>query len=89
MIAVVAIYAAFRIGSMNIVDLEQEAEIVYQRIEKALIQSYALEGSYPSEGEFEEKMGKYGVYLDVDKFIFSYHVFASNILPEFFVVPRI
>jgi len=89
MIVVIAIYTISRIESVGAVDAEREALRVHNLIEKALIQSYALYGAYPTESEFEEKMDKYGVFLNKDKFIFHYHAFASNIMPEFFVIPRV
>ena len=87
-IALMSIYMINRAGSMNAVDSELQAEKVYQLIEKALIQCYALEGRYPVDSEFEEKMNKYGVILNRDKYIFYYDAFSSNILPDFYVIVR-
>lgn len=71
---------------MSINDPHVQAEKVHELIERALIQSFALEGRYPPESEFEQKMKEYGVNLDRDRFIFHYHAFSSNILPEFRVI---
>lgn len=86
LIAMLSMYMLNRVGGMSINDSNLQAEKVHGLVEKALMQSFALEGAYPSEGAFEQTMNKYGVFFDRDKFIFHYHAFSSNILPEFRVI---
>jgi len=86
-IGAVVIYMLMGVSSMSAGDSEAQADKVSQLIEKALIQCYALEGSYPSESQFEEKMNKYGVILNHDKYVFFYESFSANIMPDVLVTP--
>ena len=49
-------------------------------IQKAAIQCYALEGSYPPSLEYLEK--NYGIILNKSRYFYHYTIFASNIMPE-------
>jgi hypothetical protein len=51
---------------------------VKDAVQKAAVQCYALEGSYPH----------YGLIMDSKRFYYRYEVFASNILPEIEVFER-
>ena len=86
-IGAIVIYMLNGVNQMGAGNVEAQADKVYDLIEKALVQCYALEGSYPSEGQFEEKMNKYGVILNHDKYMFFYESFSSNIMPDVVVTP--
>ena len=87
-IGAVVIYMLMGVSSMSAGNAEAQANKVEQLVAKALVQCYALEGSYPIESQFEEKMNKYGVILNHDKYIFFYESFSANIMPDIMVIPR-
>jgi hypothetical protein len=60
----------------------RQAESVRKIINKALVQCYALEGTYPSEIEYLEK---YGVILNRDYYVYYYDFIVSNIMPDVMV----
>lgn len=47
---------------------------VSEIIEKALVQCYALEGSYPSDIEY---LKKYGIIFNTDKYIYYYETLGQ------------
>lgn len=55
-------------------------------IQKATVQCYALEGFYPPNIKYLEE--NYGIIVDSEKYIISYIVFASNIMPEIEIFQR-
>lgn len=64
----------------------QRTEAVRMAIEKAAVQCYALEGSYPADIAYLAE--HYGIQLDEDRYYYHYHAFASNILPEIKVLEK-
>ncbi|MCL2707927.1 MAG: hypothetical protein FWF03_02295 [Defluviitaleaceae bacterium] len=69
------IYAMARFGDQN---AGRRVDSVQRIVEKALVQCYALEGSYPFE---LEQVEHYGVILDYNKYIFHYEWIAPNVKP--------
>ena len=59
---------------------------VKDAVQKAAVQCYALEGSYPPDLNYMVK--HYGLIMDSKRFYYRYEVFASNILPEIEVFER-
>ena len=55
-------------------------------LERAAVQCYALEGSYPPDLEYLQK--HYGIIIDKKKYFYDYSIFASNIKPEIQVFRR-
>lgn len=62
---------------------EKQFEILSDAIKKSAVQCYAIEGFYPPNIEYLED--NYGLIVDHDKYVISYIVFASNIMPEIIV----
>ena len=62
-------------------------DTVREAVYEALITCYALEGSYP--GSLDYLADNYGLIIDRDRYIYHYSIFASNILPEFDVIPKV
>ena len=87
-IAGVAGYALHGMSSYSDKTEAEQTEKIEALIDKALIQCYALEGSYPPASLFDEKMTKYGVIIDNDKYIYHYEIFGSNIKPFIRVIPK-
>jgi len=63
---------------------EKQAENYRDIIDKALVQCYALEGSYPADIHY---LTKYGVIFLDDHFYYSYEIFATNVMPSVVVAP--
>ena len=63
----------------------RQAESVRKIIDKALIQCYALEGSYPLN---LDQVEGYGVVLDNKRFFFYYEWFGSNMKPQVMVLEK-
>lgn len=78
-------YAIFGLSKFNNKEASN-TERIEEMIDKALVQCYALEGSYPSGAQFDEKMAKYGVVLNNEKYIYHYEVLGSNVRPEIIVI---
>jgi hypothetical protein len=55
-------------------------ETIEAAIQKAAVQCYALEGSYPPNIEYLQK--NYGITLDESRYYYYYNIFGSNIMPE-------
>ncbi len=74
------IYASTNLGSKNNDISKKNIKAV---IEKTVMQCYASEGSYPNDLEYLEK--NYGLIMDRENYIYEYHVFSSNIMPEIII----
>lgn len=58
----------------------ENLNILSDAIRRSAVQCYAIEGFYPPNIEFLEN--NYGLVVDHDKYVVSYNVFASNIMPD-------
>ena len=63
----------------------RQAESVKQIIDKALVQVYALEGSYPTN---IDHLTRYGVIIDKTKYIYHYDMIAINMKPSVIILAR-
>jgi hypothetical protein len=59
---------------------EESFNILSEAIIRSAVQCYAIEGFYPPDIEYLEN--NYGLLVDHDKYVVSYSIFASNIIPE-------
>ena len=59
---------------------EEKYNILADAIVRSAVQCYAIEGFYPPDIEYLEK--NYGLVVDHHKYVISYSVFASNIMPD-------
>lgn len=62
----------------------QEQKSLEQAIIKSSVQCYALEGFYPESLAYLEE--HYGLSYDKDKYLVSYEVIASNLMPSIDVI---
>jgi len=89
LLIIIAIVAAVSVYSMDIFWEKRsvaQPEKIKEAIERACIQCYALEGSYPPDLEY---LGKnYGLILNNDKYFYYYEIFASNVMPYVEVYER-
>jgi hypothetical protein len=63
----------------------RRAESVRQIIDKALVQCYALEGSYPPD---LSRVAEYGVVFDYDTYIYHYEWAGGNLKPFLSVIEK-
>jgi hypothetical protein len=61
----------------------QQLEDVLRR---AAVACYACEGIYPPDLQYLQE--HYGVQIDEDRYMVSYDVFASNLMPDITVLER-
>lgn len=64
----------------------EELELLNQGIRKAVVSCYAVEGKYPDSLEYLKE--HYGLIVDEEKYIVTYDVFASNVMPEIYIVRK-
>nr|WP_300092804.1 hypothetical protein [Sedimentibacter sp.] len=82
-VAVVFLFAAFLYMSVDNAQKGSDNEmyeILTDAITRSAVQCYAIEGFYPPDIEYLEE--NYGLVVNHDKYVISYNVFASNIMPE-------
>ena len=84
-IGFVFMYLFYSMMRFNDDSAARQADSIQKIVDKALVQCYALEGSYPSA---IDRIADYGVVLDREKFIFHYEWFGGNIKPSVMVLER-
>ena len=77
-------YLFFGMVNMGGASPEKQAANYKEIIDKALVQCYALEGSYPADIHY---LSKYGVLFLDEQFYYSYDIFATNVMPSVVVAP--
>lgn len=73
------------LGSLGRVTARQEAEGLKSSILQSAVHCYALEGFYPDSLTYLED--HYGLQYDRDKYVVSYEVIGSNLMPDVSVIP--
>ena len=81
------VLAAFIAGlnSLSGITARQEAEGLRSSILQSAVHCYALEGFYPDSLDYLER--HYGLRYDRDKYIVSYEIIGSNLMPDVSVIP--
>ena len=86
LVVVVVIIAAGMMSPLDeISDPQKKASLIEEIIDKAMIQCYALEGSYPASLEYLEV---YGVILDRASYYYYFEGIGANVKPIVKVFPR-
>lgn len=65
---------------------EKSSKLLLQKIDRAIVNCYAIEGTYPPSFEYLES--NYGIHVDNQKYYVDYQIFAANIKPEIRLVER-
>lgn len=65
---------------------DAQPDRIKEAIERACVQCYALEGSYPPDLKYLSE--HYGLILNEDKYFYYYEIFASNVMPYVEVYER-
>ena len=83
-----AIILLFHMGVAELVETQDSESLaaVERAIVRATVQAYALEGQYPPNIEYLQE--RFGLSVDLDKYIVHFDAFASNIMPKIVVLPR-
>ncbi|NYB73836.1 hypothetical protein HZF24_06750 [Sedimentibacter hydroxybenzoicus DSM 7310] len=68
------------VKNVNIRRDNEKTHILEDAIIRSAVQAYAIEGFYPPDIEYMEN--NYGLIVDHEKYVISYNIFASNIMPE-------
>ncbi len=78
----------FSFGFNNIANsnIEEQLSETRETIRKCVVLCYSIEGQFPPNIEYLEK--NYNLYINDEKYIVSYNIFASNIMPEIAVFER-
>lgn len=82
-VALMLLYAFYFYNSVENVQAAGEEEkfsILADAVLRSAVQCYAIEGFYPPNIEYLED--NYGLIYDRDKYVVSYSIFASNIMPD-------
>ncbi len=87
MVAALVIYMVLPINNFAASSLERQSGAIERAITTAVLQCYALEGSYPPDLQYVSD--HYGVILDYDNYYYQYEIFASNIRPSISVTPKL
>lgn len=64
----------------------ERISVAEKAIQRAALQCYALEGSYPPDLKYLE--ANYGIIINSDRYYYQYDIFASNIMPEIVVFEK-
>ena len=72
-------FSLFHMVNFSNSRMERQTKDIEQIIRRALVQCYALEGSYPAEVDYVKK---YGVSFNRDIYIYYYEWFGGNLMPE-------
>ena len=89
-ICVIILMAALLIGVWGLVTRVDHAEhtaqtqFVYDAVQNAALTCYAVEGAYPANLDYLRE--NYGLAYDQSRYIVRYSTFASNLVPDIFVV---
>ncbi|NLX63644.1 MAG: hypothetical protein GX022_02530 [Clostridiaceae bacterium] len=78
-IAIIAVASVYFMDIFWVKSNEEQPERIKEAIERACVQCYALEGSYPPDLDYLSK--NYGLVLNNDKYFYHYKISASNVMP--------
>ncbi|WP_085833452.1 hypothetical protein [Clostridium merdae] len=68
------------------VNHRNSSKLLLQKIDRAVVNCYAIEGAYPPSFEYLES--NYDIHVDTQKYYVDYQIFAANIKPEIRFVER-
>ena len=87
-----AVFVALIVGFVLMVNMltatsgDQETRLVYDAVKNAALTCYAVEGTYPPDVNYLRD--NYQLSYDADRYIVSFDSFASNHVPDVFVMER-
>lgn len=89
LVPVVVFFAVFflfllPVSSISATTKQEEIENLKQAVIRSTIYCYAVEGTYPESLSYLENY--YGITYDHSKYLISYEVHASNLMPDIDVI---
>jgi len=81
----IVFYSIFSMIGYGKEQMSRQTSDIEQIIRRALVQCYALEGSYPTDIEYVKT---YGVIFNRDLYIYHYDWFSSNMMPNVIVLKK-
>ncbi len=84
-----ALILAAVLWGINRIDRTQETEetaLVRDAIRNAAVTCYAVEGAYPESVDYLRE--HYRLAYDEDRYLVTYEAFASNRIPDIYVIER-
>lgn len=76
---IIVIYSALTMNNVFSTNSDAQPERIKEVIERACVQCYAIEGSYPPNLDY--LVNHYGIVLDHNRYYYYYEIFASNVMP--------
>ncbi|MBQ4346980.1 MAG: hypothetical protein IJC39_00850 [Firmicutes bacterium] len=86
-VIIFAVMFVLLLGGLDSAEEARSAEaerIAEDSLRRAAISCYALEGRYPESYEYLKE--NYGVYVDEERYVVHYMVYASNLMPDIDVI---
>jgi len=80
----VVVFFAVPVSSISATTKQEEIENLKQAVIRSTIYCYAVEGAYPESLSYLEN--HYGITYDHSKYLISYEVHASNLMPDIDVI---
>lgn len=74
----------FLVSRLETTNDNAQTQFVVDAVHNAALTCYAVEGAYPSDLEYLRS--HYGLAYDQSRYIVRYDAFASNLLPEIYVM---
>ena len=72
------------VSGMDRANSERQTQFVYDAVRNAALTCYAVEGAYPENLQYLRE--HYGLAYDQTRYLVTYDAFASNLMPEIYVV---
>lgn len=72
------------VSGMDRANSERQTQFVYDAVRNAALTCYAVEGAYPENLQYRRE--HYGLAYDQTRYLVTYDAFASNLMPEIYVV---
>ena len=79
-------FALFAIDKVSNMQQKEEASMVRDAVREAALTCYAVEGMFPESVQYLRE--HYHLAYNEERFLVSYDAFASNKIPDIFVIER-
>ena len=85
---IAAVLSAFVlvVGRISTLHGREEAQMVRDAVHRATLTCYAVEGAYPESFDYLKE--HYHLAYDENRFFVTYDAFATNMVPDIYVVER-
>lgn len=81
---VIIVMVVFGLRQTEAASRLESRRVLEDSIRRAVIVTYALEGRYPQSIYYIEE--RFGIFIDRERFVVHYQIFASNIFPDIAVI---